>query len=172
MYQWLVGGFCATTGSALTFALIRAKKYVNLDSDTLSRESFSPLHYEPMKRLLSEEDFNFLKTRPGVGPALVRRLRVQRRKVFRTYLCELASDNHRMHEEARMMLTVAPEEYADLVPILMRTQMRFWTALAGVEMRLALHTFGIGQVDIRGVLAPLESLHSAIHRTTPGLEAI
>src|SRR5579872_4117607 len=107
MYQWLVGGFCATTGSALTFALIRAKKYVNLDSDAMSRESFSPLHYEPMKRLLSEEDFNFLKSRPGVGPALVRRLRAQRRKAFRTYLCELASDFHRLHEEARMMLTVA-----------------------------------------------------------------
>jgi hypothetical protein len=172
MYQWLVGGFCATSGSAITFALIRAKRYMNSDTDAMSRESFSPVHYEPMKRLLSEEDFNFLKSRPGVGPALVRRLRVQRRKVFRTYLRELASDFHRLHDEARVMLTVAPEEYSDLVPTLMRAQMRFWTALAGVEMRLALHTFGICQVDVRGLLAPLEALHSAIHRTTAGLEPI
>ena len=172
MFQWLVGGFCATSGSALTFALIRAKRYLNLDTDDMSRESFSPVRYEPMARLLSEEDVKFLKARPGVGPALVRRFRLQRRKVFRTYLCELASDFHRLHEEARVMLTVAPEEYAELVPTLMRAQVRFWTALAGVEMRLALHPFGICQVDVHRLLAPLETLHSAIHRTTPGLEAI
>ncbi len=172
MYQWLVGGFCATSGSAITFALIRAKRYLNLETDDMSRESFSPARYEPMARLLSEEDVNFLKARPGVGPALVRRFRVQRRKVFRVYLCELASDFHSLHEEARVMLTVAPEEYADLVPTLLRTQVRFWAALAGVEMRLTLHAFGIGQIDIRGLLAPLETLHSAIHRATPGLEPI
>jgi hypothetical protein len=54
----------------------------------------------------------------------------------------------------------------------MRTQVRFWSALAGVEVRLALHAAGIGQIDIRGLLAPLEALHSAIHRGAPGLEPI
>jgi len=172
MYQWLVGGFCATSGSAITFALMRAKRYLNLDTDDMSREGFSPVRYEPMARLLSEEDVNFLKARPGVDPALVRRFRIQRRKVFRAYLCELASDFHRLHEEARVMLTVAPEEYADLVPTLMRAKVRFWTAMAGVEIRLTLHTFGVGQVDVRRLLAPLETLHSAIHRATPGMEPI
>jgi hypothetical protein len=172
MYQWLVGGFCATSGSAIAFALMRAKRYLNLDTDDMSREGFSPVRYEPMARLLSEEDVNFLKARPGVDPALVRRFRIQRRKVFRAYLCELASDFHRLHEEARVMLTVAPEEYADLVPTLMRAKVRFWTAMAGVEMRLTLHTFGVGQVDVRRLLAPLETLHSAIHRATPRMEPI
>jgi hypothetical protein len=99
-------------------------------------------------------------------------MRVQRRKVFRAYLCELAYDFNRLHEEARLMVAVAPEEYSDLVGILMRAQVRFWSALAGVELRLALHTIGIGQINIRGLLTPLEALHSAVHRGTPGLEPI
>jgi hypothetical protein len=125
-----------------------------------------------MKRLLSEEDFDFLKSRPGVSAALIRRMRAQRRKAFRAYLCELASDFNRLHEEARLMVAVAPEEYSDLVGVLMRAQARFWSALAAVEVRLALHTIGIGQIDIRGLLSPLEALHSAVHRATPGLEHI
>jgi hypothetical protein len=173
MYQWLVEGFCLTSGStALTLAWIRARRYKTFDAGAVGSEGFSPTRYEPMKRLLSEEDFAFLKRRPGVGPTLIRRMRVQRRKVFRSYLCELAADFNRLHEEARMMVAVAPEEYSDLVGILMRTQVRFWSALAGVEVRLALHTIGIGQMDIRSLLAPLEALHSAVHRTTPGLEPI
>ena len=172
MYQWLVGGFCLTSGSAVTLALIRAKRYLNLDGNAMGRESFSPAHYEPMKRLLSEEDFDFLKQKPGVSPALIRRMRLQRRKVFRAYLLELASDFNKLHEEARLMLTVAPEEYSDLVGILMRSQLRFWSALAGVEMRLTLHAMGIGRVDIRGLLAPLETLNAAVHRTSPGLEPV
>jgi hypothetical protein len=171
MYQWLVGGL--TSGStAAALVWIRAKRYRTVDGDAVGGESFSPARYEPMKRLLSEEDFEFLKHRPGVGPALIRRMRVQRRKVFRSYLCELASDFNRLHEEARLMVAVAPEEYSDLVGVLIRTQVRFWTALAGVEVRLALHTIGIGHIDIRGLLAPLEALYSAVHRAAPRLEPI
>jgi len=173
MYQWLVGGFCLTSGSAaVTLAWIRAKRYKSFDRDAVGSEGFSPARYEPMKRLLSEEDFEFLKRRPGVGPALIRQMRVQRRKAFRSYLYELASDFNRLHEEARLMVAVAPEEYSELIGVLMRAQIRFWSALAGVEVRLALHAIGIGQIEVRSLLAPLETLHSAVHHATPGLEPI
>ena len=153
MYQWLVDGSLLTLGSAAaTFSLIWAKRYRSFDANDAARESFSLARYEPMKRLLSEEDFQFLKRRPGMQPAMVRRLRAQRRKVFRAYLTELASDFNRLHRDARLMVATAPAEYSELVGLLMGLQMRFWSALAGVELRLTVHALGVGRVDVNGCL--------------------
>jgi hypothetical protein len=173
MYQWLLSGSCVAVGSAAaTLSLIWAKRYRSFDSSDAARESFSLARYEPMKRLLSEEDFDFLKSRPGVKPAVVRRLRAQRRRVFRAYLRELTSDFNRLHRDARLLLATAPEEYSDLVEVLMGLQVRFWSALAGIELRLTAHTLGIGRIDVSGLLGPLEALHAAIRLDSDlGLES-
>jgi hypothetical protein len=173
MFQWL-GESCLTLGcAATTLAWIRAKQYRSVDSNNATRESFSLVRYEPMNRLLSEEDFNFLKCKPGVRPALIRRLRSQRRRIFRAYLCELASDFNRLHQQARLMVANAPEEYSELVGLLIGMQVRFWSALGGVEMRLAIHALGIGRVDVSGLLGPIEALDAAVRRASgPQLEAV
>jgi hypothetical protein len=119
-----------------------------------------------MKRLLCEEDFDFLKRRPGVQPSLIRQLRAQRREIFRTYMSELAADFNRLHGQARLMVANAPEEYSELVGELMGIQVRFWTALAGVEMRLAAHAIGLGRVDVSGLLAPIEALHASLQQAS------
>jgi hypothetical protein len=174
MYQWLIGGSCAALGSAAaTFSLLWAKRYRSFDANDAARESFSLTRYEPMKRLLSEEDFEFLKRLPGIRPAMVRRMRAQRRKVFRAYLCELASDFNRLHRDARLLLAAAPEEYADLVAVLMGVQMRFWTALASTEIRLTAHAVGMGNIDVSRLLGPLEALSAAVRSGSgPGLESV
>jgi hypothetical protein len=174
MYPWLVGGSFLTLGSAAaTFSVIWAKRYRSFDANDAARESFSLARYEPMKRLLSEEDFEFLKSKPGIGPAMVRRLRAQRRRVFRAYLCELASDFNRLHRDARLMVATAPEEYSDLVGVLMSLQTRFWSALVGAEILLAAHALGLGRIDVSGLLAPLEALNAAVRAgSAQGLEPI
>jgi len=174
MYQWLIGGTCAALGSAAaTLSLMWAKRYSSFDANDAVRESFSLARYEPMKRLLSEEDFEFLKRLPGTRPAMVRRLRAQRRRVFRAYLCELASDFNRLHRDARLLLAAAPEEYSGLVSVLMGVQMRFWSALARAEIRLTAHAVGIGNIDVRGLLGPLEALSAAVQQASgPGLESV
>lgn len=173
MFQWLVEGSILTLGSAAaTFSMIWVKRYRSFDANDAARESFSLARYEPMKRLLSEEDFEFLKSRPGIRPAMVRRLRAQRRRIFRVYLRELASDFNRLHRDARLLLATAPEEYSELVGVLMGLQMRFWSALAAVELRLTVHALGIGRIDVSGLLAPLEALNAAVRFVgEPGLES-
>jgi hypothetical protein len=164
MFQWLVGGSCLALGSAAaTFSLIWAKRYRSFDSNDAARESFSLARYEPMKRLLSEEDFEFLSRKPGVRPAMVRRLRAQRRRVFRAYLAELASDFNRLHRDARLMVATAPEEYSGLVGTLIGIQIRFWRALAAAEIHLTMHAVGAGRIDVSALLGPLEALHAAVH---------
>jgi hypothetical protein len=173
MFQWLVGGtFLAVGSAAATLSLIRVKRYRRINAKDASRDGFSLVRYEPMKRLLSEEDFEFLKSKPGIRPAMVRRLRAQRRKVFRAYLYELAADFNRLHRNARLMVATAPEEYSELVGILMGLQMRFWSALAAVEIRLTVHSIGMGRIDVSSLLAPLETLQAAVHMDAePGLES-
>jgi hypothetical protein len=87
-------------------------------------------------------------------------------------LRELASDFNRLHRDARLLLATAPEEYSELVGVLMGLQVRFWSALAGIELRLTAHTLGIGRLDVSGLLGPLEALHAAIHMNAEqGLES-
>jgi hypothetical protein len=123
-----------------------------------------------MKRLLSEKDFEFLRSRPGVNKIAVKRFRAQRYRVFRSYLHELAADFLRLHRRAKVLMTAAPAEYSDLVGVLMRQEVRFWTALAGVEIRLALHQVGIGEVNVSGLLKPLEALTASLPAPEAGLE--
>lgn len=174
MYQWLIEGSSFTLGTAATtIAWIRVRRYRSVASTEAGRESFSAERYEPMKRLLSDADFEFLKNKPGVRPAMIRRLRAERRKVFRAYLCELASDFNRLHRDARLMLANAPEEYSDLVGVMIATKVRFWSALAGVELRLAIHAMGIGRVDLSALLDSITALNSAVHGVPgPSLESI
>ena len=174
MYQWLIEGSCLTVASATaTLGWIRLKCYRSTISTETDREGFSADRYEPMKRLLSEEDFEFLRSKPGIRPAMIRRLRAERRKVFRAYLCELASDFDGLHRKARVMLAHAPEEYSELVGVVMATKVRFWSALAAVEMRLAIHAIGIGRIEISGLLNSIQILNSAVQRASaPGLGSI
>jgi hypothetical protein len=69
-------------------------------------------------------------------------------------------------------LATAPEEYSDLVGVMMGLQVRFWSALAGIELRLTAHTLGIGRIDVSGLLGPLEALQAAIRLDSDqGLES-
>src|ERR1700688_1883270 len=52
----------------------------------------SPGKYRPMERLLGEADFRFLASQPGFSPKLGRRLRTERRQIFRGYLRNLRRD--------------------------------------------------------------------------------
>src|SRR5579863_7095707 len=120
----------------------------NMDSD----ESFSLERYEPMSRLLSEEDFVFLAAQPGYRPEMGAKLRRERRRIFRLYLHELAQDFYSLHCEARALVADSSAEHSELVPLLMRQQFSFWRALAAIELRLLASRLNLGTVDVRGLL--------------------
>src|SRR6185295_3139463 len=116
MYHWLVEGTLVTAGcgvvaiSAYAWARVRGYRAVPTVEETDS-DGFSLERYEPMKRLLSSDDLDFLKSRPGVQPKMVRQFKAQRRKVFRAYLQDLAADFRGLHRQARRQLSNAPAEY-------------------------------------------------------------
>lgn len=118
--------------------------------------------YRPMARLLDTEDLNFLASQPAYQPEMRTRLEDSRRRIFRMYLGELSVDFHRLHAAARRMVAEAPEQHADLVPLLIRQQIAFWRALAVIEVRLALSRTGLVGVNASGLLEIVDQLQRAV----------
>ena len=81
-----------------------------------------------------------------------------RRRIFRLYLKDLTADFQELHAQGRALVAESPEQYSELVGVLMRQQVTFWRAIAALECRLALSAMGIGQVDPRGLLTAIEAM--------------
>ncbi len=128
---------------------------------------FSMERYEPMMRLLDPADFAFLARQPGAAESgALEKMKRDRRRIFRTYLWELAADFREMHAQARELVAAAPEQHADLVGILLRQQVSFWAALGMIELELALDRMGLAAVNPQRLVAAAGSLRAALDRAT------
>ncbi len=160
----ITGGSVALLLAALASMRWRAYR-TGTDSEPEGESGgFSLARYEPMGRLLSEEDFLFLAAQPGYRPEIGARLRGERRRIFRRYLRELARDFHRLHAEARRMVANSTAEHSELVGMLLRQQVTFWRGLVAIEVRLALGGVGLGKVDVRGLVEAIEGMRLELAR--------
>ena len=167
---WVAVGWVITGGSLLVLSTAiawiwwqqRGKRALD---DGESRE-FSISRYQPMEFLLSGEDFAFLASQPGYRPDIGARWKRERRRIFRLYLKEMKQDFRQLHAEARVMAASAGSESAELLGILMRQQITFWRAMAGLELRLALQAVGIGRVDVRPLFELLRAAQADLSRFT------
>jgi hypothetical protein len=120
----------------------------------------SPAKYRPMERLLQEDDFRFLAGQPGFTPQLGRRLRTERRRIFRGYLRNLRNDFARAAAACQLLIVHSAEDRGDLAAGLMRQKLAFGVGMLAVEGRLMLHAAGAGPVDVRGLVESLETMQS------------
>ena len=169
MTGWLAVGWIVTAGSVVVLLALIAwiwsqRQEKRATSGFGESTGFSVSRYQPMEYLLSEEDFAFLASQPGYEPEIGARWKRERRRIFRLYLDELKRDFQRLHAEARVMAANADAESAELVGILMRQQVSFWRAMAGLELRLALRAAGIGKVNVRPLLELLEAMRADLAR--------
>lgn len=125
-------------------------------------DDFSMARYRPMERLLMEEDFLFLSSEAGYTPEIGRRLRRDRRRIFRRYLRRLICDFNRLHLAARQMVLYAPQDRSDLALVLIQQRVLFAWAIFNVEVRLFLHWLGLGPVDVSGLVRALDSMRIQI----------
>ena len=142
------------SGAWLSWAL---RQYRQID--TAAESQTPPIRkYAVLERLGSGADLEFLRSLPGYTPKMEKRFLRERRRVFRSYLQELATDFRRLHLAARQLAAAAPEEHADLAPLLMKQQWMFWRSLMAVELRLAVQWTGVPAVNLRNLSATCESL--------------
>lgn len=131
-------------------------------------DGFSLNRYQPMGRLMDEEDLVFLKSQPGYRAEMGERWKRERRRIFRLYLAELKADFRRLHAQARELVAVSGADSSALVEVLMKQQFTFMMAIAALEIRLALHWAGIGRVDVTPLIQLVEAMRVDLsQRTAP-----
>jgi hypothetical protein len=140
-------------------ALSRPVSGVSASAASVPATLISADRYRPMLRLLAEDDFNFV----GANVALQRTLKAKRRELFRSYLRCLARDYSRLLAGIRSSMAMAGVDRPDLALALAKNRTIFAVAVYKVEVRLAFHALGVGQVDISGLVEAFEGLRAQVN---------
>jgi hypothetical protein len=146
---------------AIVWSLISSTKVRGVDPDWLKK--FSVSSYRPMERLLDEDDIAFLKSQPGFEPGMEKVLRSQRRKVFRMYLRNLGRDFNRLHFALRLMALHGPQDNPELAKTLVKQKVLFFVGFLAVRMKLEAYALGVGTVDVRGLVATLDTMRAELN---------
>src|ERR1044071_6455020 len=98
MSTWVAIAIIAAASITTIALFVRsiAMRGASLPHDRTWLDEFSIDKYRPMLRLLSERDFEYLSMQAGSTPEIARRLRSERRKIFRAYLWNLVRDFNRL----------------------------------------------------------------------------
>ena len=127
-----------------------------------SGDGFLAVRYRPMKHLLDENDFKFLKNQPGYTPEIGRQFRKDRRRVFRGYLQLLKNDFGQIYVAAKLLSLYSSVDQPDLVRSLIKQRMVFTYALLTIEYRLAMHSIGLATIDVHSLVESVEALQGQV----------
>jgi hypothetical protein len=127
---------------------------------------FSIAKYRPMERLFFDADYSFLAAQPGYSPNIARKLQGERRRIFRYYLRCLTRDFERLHTAAKFLLLHSPQDRPDLVTALLKQKLIFRYAVLCVHCRLVLQPLGLGGIDVRGLVQPLDAMREQLRQLT------
>jgi hypothetical protein len=150
----------------LTRLILRRRQNTATPEGGAVRDGFSLARYQPMERLLADDDLAFLKSQPNYRPAMGRRWQRERRRIFRMYLAELKEDFHGLHTQARELVAASGADSAALVDVLMKQHLTFLRATAALEFRLALEQIGIGKADAGPLLTMIEAMRLDLAQRT------
>lgn len=112
--------------------------------------------YRPMLRLLDGSDFELLND--SGDPKLIRRIRSQRRAIFRGYLRSLGRDQRKLSAQIRSVMVAAETDRKDLASALFRMNTNFRLLMLAVNFRLVIHSAGIGTVPAERLMNCFEQL--------------
>ena len=107
-------------------------------------------------------NLEFLARQPGYSKKIIKRLRVERRAIFRAYLRNLIQDFQKLHLAARVALVDAPHDRSDLAMTLLKQRLTFTVAIAAVECRMLQHALGFGRVDVSDLLPTFDRIRENI----------
>ena len=136
---------------------------VELDEGSL--DGFSIEAYRPMERLFDETDFEFLASQPGYDPSIARKLRAERRRIFRGYLRCLISDFNRLVHLAQLAMVHSSEDRPDLARAIFRLRLNFFWNVANAEVRLALAPLPLGSINAPRLIGCLTSLRENLEES-------
>ena len=123
--------------------------------------------YRPMMRLLDERDLEFLRSQPGFTPRMAAKLRAQRCQIFRGYLRGLEADFRRVCTAVKVLMLQSELDRPDLASVLVRHQAAFALGVALVNVRLILYRWGLGGVDVSGLVRTFDAMRLELRSLAP-----
>jgi hypothetical protein len=120
--------------------------------------------YQPMLRLLDEEDFRFMRT---FSPEMVTKLRIQRCQIFRGYLHDLDDDFKRICSALKVLMVQSKQDRPELASALVKSQFTFAYTMVMVQARLACYRYGIGTVDVRALVKLFDGMRIELRTLVP-----
>ena len=145
---------------AAAFAFVFHRLTSRFDPEAVAIEwldGFSLESYAPMRRLLDQGDFEFLKRQPGYHPALAKRLQAERRRAFIEYLWMMTSDFNQLLRIGRIMLVSSKVDRPEFARALGRQRNKFYFTVCAIRCKLALAPLGL-RVDEPELLNSLGSM--------------
>jgi hypothetical protein len=119
--------------------------------------------YRPLGRLLDPADFEYLRKR-GVSEEKIKKLRMERRKIYRLCLRSLAHDFNNVQRCVNLVLIQSQVDRPDLAAEMARLKLTFYRNLLAVEFRLILHACGFERLPSVDLLQPFEALKSQLRQ--------
>jgi hypothetical protein len=165
---YLAGGLGVGLAAAAIFVfhrLFARPRSLPISVDWINDLSAS--RYRPMERLLDGEDYRFLASQLGYDKKMLRRMRSERRRLFRAYLANLRSDFQLASRALRLLMTYSTRDRADLARNLYKQQMLFTLGMLRLQWSLALHACGIGSVNAKGLLHITEYVRTELRQLIP-----
>lgn len=119
-------------------------------------EHFSTERYRPLRHLLAEDDFAFLRRQAGFVPAMERELRRRRMQICRTYLREIREDFLRLQGLGQALVAAGQAE-PSLQNSLFEQRVRFTRSWWTVRVRLEMYRFGLAGADFSGLIGTMKT---------------
>ena len=123
--------------------------------------------YQPMMRLLENEDIRYLRSRPGFTPAMATQFRRERCRIFRSYLHCLVVDFQRVSMALKVVMVQSRYDRPDLAAVLVRSQRAFALGVVEVHCRLFLYRAGLASVDPAGLLKLFDGARLELRSLVP-----
>src|ERR1035441_9675686 len=136
-----------------------------LDSQWIAELSVE--RYRPMLRLLDENDLKFLRSQPGFTSRMESKLRAQRCQILRDYLRGLETDFRRVCTAVKLLMLQSELDRPDLASVLIHQQASFALGMAMVNARLVLYRWGMGGVDVSGLVKSFDAMRVELWNLAP-----
>ncbi|HTS31919.1 MAG TPA: hypothetical protein VMH81_38880 [Bryobacteraceae bacterium] len=114
--------------------------------------------YRPMLRLLSPEELEILRAQPGFTPQAEARFRSARCRLLRKYLQHLNEDFKRICMALKVLMVKSTRDRPDLAWALLGNQLTFAYGMTTVRIGLLFYRFGVGTVDVAGLVRLFDGL--------------
>jgi len=131
---------------AAAFGFVIHRLTSRFDRDAVAAEwldGFSLESYAPMRRLLDQSDFEFLRKQPGFRPALQKRLYAERRKAFIDYLWLMTGDFNQLLRIGRLILVRSNVDRPEFASAMGRQRNKFYFTVCAIRCKLALAPLGL-----------------------------